>query len=107
MVLCDIVDDAAATAFDRAVAIDRCSARWFLERTLLLYQCRRNAFFRERKRTRFASFFTQKVTDFTRYCDFYFGANTKHTKLLKRALKNDPVIRPMLLYYNMYIIFIF
>jgi len=37
MVLCDIVDDAAAAAaaFDRAVAIDRCSARSLLERTLL------------------------------------------------------------------------
>jgi len=37
MVLCDIVDDAAAAAaFDRAVAIESCSTRWLLERTLLL-----------------------------------------------------------------------
>jgi len=35
MVLCDIVNDAAAAAaFDRVVAIDRCSTRWLLERTL-------------------------------------------------------------------------
>lgn len=49
MVLCDIVNDAAA-AFDKVVAIDRCSTRWLLERTLLLYRCRQNAFFRTRKR---------------------------------------------------------
>lgn len=50
MVLCDIVNDAAAAAFDRVVAIDRCSTRWLLERTLLLCRCRQNTFFRTRKR---------------------------------------------------------
>jgi len=48
MVLCDIVDDAAAAAaaFDRAVVIENYSSRWLLERTLLISMSSKRVFSR-------------------------------------------------------------